>query len=581
MGKVNGGELVVRVLESAGVRELFVLHGGHLDAILQAAHDHEFRLIDTRHEQAAAHAADGWARTTGRLGVAVCTAGPGITDAVTGVTNAYLDCSPMLLIGGAAPLRDAEKLPLQGGFDQVALFTPITKWAHQVTHTERIPELLARAIRVATEGRPGPVYLEIPIDVLFSNVDEERVEIPTAIGRHSPPAPAPAAIAQTIDWLHEAERPIIIAGGGAFCSGASAALRSFAEHTHIPVFANPRANGLVPADHPLCGGGVGNLAGLRMAGLELPDAVLLLGARIGLFTGGQSGAMLPHDARLVQVDICAEELGRNRELALGIAADCNETLLALQAAASNRSWPDRQQWLGVTAAVREGHRALFAEALTDEKPPIHPYRLASAIADVVEPDAIIVADGGETASWMQMTARINEPGHFLTHGYLGCLGTGMPFAIAAKLAHPDKQVVCIVGDGSVGLNFSEFDTMVRHQLDIVVVVNNDQQWGMSAHGQDILFGSGRRVATDLHATRYDQAAAGFGCRGELVEQPADLVPALQAALASDRPSCINVMTDRSVIAPVTLAMLGRTSPPSDQKGGKDTVTIPYYDDLEG
>jgi acetolactate synthase-1/2/3 large subunit len=220
VAKVNGGELLVRMLEGAGVKQLFVLHGGHLDAILQAAFDHDFRLIDTRHEQAAAHAADAWARTTGRPGVAVCTAGPGITDAVTGVTNAWLDCIPMLLIGGAAPLRDAETLPLQGGFDQVALFTPITKWAHRVTHTERIPELVAQALRIATSGRPGPVYLDIPIDVLFAPVDEARVSFPKPVQPQSAPAPAAEAVARALDWLHAAERPVILAGGGAWFSGA-------------------------------------------------------------------------------------------------------------------------------------------------------------------------------------------------------------------------------------------------------------------------------------------------------------------------------------------------------------------------
>jgi acetolactate synthase-1/2/3 large subunit len=178
MANLNGGELLVRMLDRAGVREIFTLHGGHLDAIFQAARDRDFRFVDTRHEQAAAHAADGWARTTGKPGVAIVTAGPGITDAVTGVANAWLDCIPMLLIGGAAPLRDAETLPLQGGFDQLALFTPITKWAQRVTHTERIPDLVAQALRIATTGRPGPVYLEVPIDVLFASVDEQKVSFP-------------------------------------------------------------------------------------------------------------------------------------------------------------------------------------------------------------------------------------------------------------------------------------------------------------------------------------------------------------------------------------------------------------------
>jgi acetolactate synthase-1/2/3 large subunit len=579
MAQIDGGELLVRMLEHAGIREMFTLHGGHLDAIFQAARDHEFRLVDMRHEQAAAHAADGWARTTGKPGVAVVTAGPGITDAVTGMANAYLDCSPMLLIGGASPLRDAETLPLQGGFDQLALFTPIAKWAHRVTHTDRIPDLVAQAIRIATTGRPGPVYLEIPIDVLFARVDEERVFFPKTVRPRSAPAPAPDAVEEAITWLGEAERPVILAGGGAWFSGGAPELLAFAEHTQIPVFSNGKAHGLVPADHPLCGRGFANLIALGALGAGVPDVVLLLGARLGLFTGGRSSRMIPAGARLIQVDVGGEEIGRNRDVSLGIVADCRETLRALDAAASGRRWPDRGAWTRAAHQARVAHRLLFAKALENEKAPIHPYALAHAIAQTVERDAVVVADGGETSGWMEMVAEVQNPGHWLSHGYLGCLGTGMPFAVAAQVAHPDRQVVCIVGDGSVGLNFAEFDTMVRHQLPIVVVVNNDQQWGMSAHGQDLLYGKDRRVVTDLAATRYDLAAAGFGCHAEHVSDPAELVPALKRALESRSPSCVNVMTDPSVISPITLAMVGANAGAA-AKGKDDSVALPYYEDLD-
>jgi acetolactate synthase-1/2/3 large subunit len=225
---------------------------------------------------------------------------------------------------------------------------------------------------------------------------------------------------------------------------------------------------------------------------------------------------------------------------------------------------------------------LFAEALRRNKPPIHPYRLATEIAQVLPADAIVAADGGETASWMDMVAQVGAGGRWMSHGYLGCLGTGMPFAIAAKVAHPEQPVCCIVGDGSVGLNFAEFDTMVRHDLPIVVVVNNDQIWGMSAHGQDLIYGEGRRVVTELAPTRYDLAAAGFGCYAEHVALPDELRPALERAFASGRPACVNVMTDPSVIAPVTRAMVGAPPPrPGAEKDQAGPVQIPYYDDLEG
>lgn len=580
MARIDGGEMLVRVLEQEGIREIFTLHGGHLDAIYQAALDHRIRLIDTRHEQAAGHAADGWARTTGRPGVAMVTAGPGVTDVVTAIANAYLDCVPTLFVGGAAPLADAETLPLQGGIDQLAMVRPITKWAHRITHPHRIPDLVAQALRIATTGRPGPVFLEIPIDVLFSRVEEDRPLFPKKIRPETSPAPPAAAIERAIEWLGTAERPAILAGGGAWFSGSGDELRRFAERAGIPVFANAKARGLLPDDHSLAGRGFANLSVVRRMSGSAPDLVLLLGARLGLFTGGRSGQLIPSTARVIQVDLEGEEIGRNRDIDLGIVADCREALRSLEAAAGEQTWPDRSGWQEAVRKARDLHRTLFAEALAKDSPPIHPYRLAHAVASSVEPEAIFVADGGETASWLDMVAEVRGGGHWMSHGYLGCLGTGMPFAIAARLAHPDRQVVCMVGDGSVGLNFAEFDTMARHRLPIVTVINNDSQWGMSRHGQELIYGKERTVVTELGATRYDLAAAGFGCHAEHVESPNDLVPALRRALDSGRPACVNVMTDRGVIAPVTLAMYGafKGSEAGSREAALDTekTAMPYY-----
>jgi thiamine pyrophosphate-dependent acetolactate synthase large subunit-like protein len=574
MERIDGGELLARTLAEHGVCEVFTLHGGHLDAVYQAPSAQRLRFIDTRHEQAAGHAADGWARTTGRVGVAMVTAGPGVTDVVTAIANAYLDCVPTLFVGGAAPLRDAETLPLQGGFDQVALLRPITKWTHRVTHTARIPDLVAQALRVATTGRPGPVFLEIPIDVLFARVPAERVSFPAYLRPEAAPAPAAAAVENAADWLAAAERPIVLAGGGVWFSGGAADLRSFAEATGIPVLANSKANGIVPGDHPLAGGGFGTLAALAQAGAA-PDVVLVLGARLGLFTGGREGSLLPREARIIQVDVAGEEIGRNRDIDLAIVADCREALRALGSAAARRSWTTRPAWAETVRAARSLPERLFAAALEETSAPIHPFRLAREVMAAAGPEAVFVADGGETATWMEMAARVGAGGRWLSHGYLGCLGTGMPFAIAAKVAHPARPVVCIIGDGSVGLNFAEFDTMVRHGLAIVTVVNNDRQWGMSAHGQELIYGAGRRVVTDLAPTRYDLAAAGFGCHAEHVERPADLAPALRRALDAGRPACVNVMTDPAVVSPVTIAMVGSLAP-AEAAAARETVRMPYY-----
>jgi acetolactate synthase-1/2/3 large subunit len=225
-------------------------------------------------------------------------------------------------------------------------------------------------------------------------------------------------------------------------------------------------------------------------------------------------------------------------------------------------------------------KLMYGEALAASDGPIHPFRLAHEVVEAAGREAVMVADGGETATWVDMASAVHAPGRWLSHGYLGCLGTGMPFAIAAQVAHPERPVVCVVGDGSVGLNFAEFDTMVRHRLPIVTVVNNDQLWGMSAHGQDLIFGAGRRMVSELAPTRYDLAAAGFGCHAEHVTAPAELRPALERALAAGKPACVNVMTDPSVISPVTVAMIGGAVAAVEPAPGKGKVRIPYYDDLE-
>lgn len=311
MPRINGGEMLVRALEREGVHEIFALHGGHLDAIFKACLEHGLRVIDTRHEQAAAHMADGWARTTGRPGIAMVTAGPGVTDAVTGVANAYLDAIPMILLGGRSPLLDDELLPLQGGIDQVGLMRPITKWARSVTHTERIPEYVAMAFRQAVSGRPGPVFLELPIDVLFARAEEEKVVFPENYRPKSPPGPSREALAQAMQWLIEAERPAILAGGGEWFAQAAKELTEFAELTHTPVMANAKARGAISEEHPLCFGAFGAIhpAAHARRGGKSADLVFLLGTRIGLATGGRN-SLIPADARVIQVDIEPEEIGR-------------------------------------------------------------------------------------------------------------------------------------------------------------------------------------------------------------------------------------------------------------------------------
>ena len=581
MAKIDGGERLVRALESEGVLEIFTLHGGHLDAIYAACGRHDFRVIDTRHEQAAAHMADGWARTTGRPGVAIVTAGPGVTDAVTGIANAFMDSIPMLLIGGRSPLADDDKLPLQA-VDQMGIVRPITKWARSVTHTARIPEFVGAAFRHATSGRPGPVFLELPIDVLFARVDEEQVEFPKDYRPKAAAGPGRAALAQALAWLREAKRPAILAGGGVWFAQAASELVRFAELTNTPVMTNAKARGSISEEHPLAFGGFGAIhPGVHAkSGGGSADLVILLGTRIGLFTGGRN-SVIPKDARVIQVDIEPEEIGRNRGIELGIASDCGEFLRQAIEAVKDEKFDHHEEWIERLSAVRAGSRHRFDDALQERTGAIHPARMAHEIAKTLSPDAIVVADGGETAAWMSNAWTARHPGRFLTHGYLGCLGTGLPFALACKAAHPDKQVFCIVGDGSAGLNFSEFHTAAKNNLPVTVVINNDKQWGMSKHGQELMWGKGRHMATELGMVHYERAAEGLGAEGMLVDRATEIAPALKRALGSGRVACLNVITDNDVIEPGTLAMYSAAAPrPSKEKTAEpkpgDETTLPYY-----
>ncbi|MBO4224103.1 thiamine pyrophosphate-binding protein [Bradyrhizobium neotropicale] len=572
MAQIDGGQALVATLKRFGVDTIFTLHGGHLDCVYQAAVAEGFRIIDHRHEQAAGIAATGYARTTGKVGVAMVTAGGGITNVVTAVANAYSDCVASVFLGGAPPLRDFDALPVNSGYDQLSVMGGITKWSHRVTHVERLPDLLGRAFHIAREGRPGPVYLDLPSDVLFALVEEGDVAYPDGKARVSRPAPSTAAVADALELLRSAERPVILAGGGVAYSGGGRLLTRFADLSGIPVATNNKSRGALATDNPLWVRGFGTLGAAAARGAGQPDVVLLLGARLGLYTGGRRKSVIPADAKIIQVDIAAEEIGRVRGVELGIVSDCREMLEALIAQAGNGPWPDRREWL---AGLRGDHAPRPPAQSPGEG--LTPALLASTLASAAPDDAIFVLDGGETPAWFDGFAASSKPDRWLGHGYMGIMGEGMPLAVGAQVAHPDKRVICFSGDGAVGFNFAEFDTMVRHNLPVVVVVNNDQQWGMSAHGQDLIYGPGKRVASDLAATRYDLAAAGFGAHPEYVTSFEELGPALKRALAANRPACINVMT-KPVMNPITQRFMGLAAQGLRSPEGK--ARVPYADVLE-
>lgn len=536
MADFTGGELVARVLKQAGVRHVFTLCGGHILPIYDGCVKDGIGVIDVRHEQAAAHAADAYARLTRHVGVAIVTAGPGVTDAVTGVANAYAARSPLLLIGGAAPLGLRGLGALQE-MEQVALLRPITKGAWSVAETRQIPEVLTTAIRVALSGRPGPVFVEVPVDLLLSTIEDRLAPIPTDYVHRTPAAGDPAAIERLAELLAGAERPVVMAGAGVYWDDAAVALATFAQAAGAPVFMNGAGRGCLPADHPLA------FAQARSFALGQADVVLVLGAPLDFRLGYGRPPTFAENARVCMVDCDPEELGRNRPLAVGIAGHIGRVLDQVTAAlprglaARGTDWRSR-----VTANEREARQRLDAQCASDDVPVSH-YRWAAEIARHVTPDTIVVGDGGDVVGCASKIIRLHRPGQWLDPGPFGCLGVGPSFAIAAKLLHPDRRVLLIAGDGALGLNGMEMETAVRFRLPMTVVVGNDGGWGQIRNPQLSFFGEERAVATSLPTTRFDLMVEALGGRGVLIREPKEIGPALERALNSGDVWCINVVLD--------------------------------------
>jgi acetolactate synthase I/II/III large subunit len=570
MTTINGGELLARSLRQAGVTDAFVLHGGHLDSFWIAARANDIRLIDTRHEAAAGHAADGYARSTGQLGVAVVTSGPGFANGFAALPNAMSDGVPLLMIASAPPLGELETNEMQGGLDQVAAATPVTKWAHRVLTTERIPDLVALAVRKALSGRPGPVFLEIPIDILVRPVDEGMVAAAGSAVVTDRPAPSAAALNAAVDLLVSAQRPAIIVGGGALWSRCDDELADFAVRSNVPVFANNRAIGVLPAGHRCNGWALDNLSLMAMTGQPAPDVVLLLGARMGLLTGGRAGSLIPAEAKVIQVDVDASEVGRLRPVDVPIVADCREVLRAFTRA--RVLWPDRSDWLAKATGAHTLVEQLFGQSPPVQDGRLHPYHAAREALLGAGRDAVVVLDGGEAPLWAQMSVDAVAPHRVLNLGYMGFLGIGQGFAVGAQIAKPHRRVLQVTGDGAYGFHIQELETMVRHGLPVVTVVLNNACWGMSIHGQEAVYGGGNDVITRLADTDYHEVARAFGGYGERVTELDQVRPAVERAFASGLPACINVAVAGSVVHPMTTAMLGDLA-------ADDEIVVPYYQNI--
>lgn len=534
---MHGGLIVAKMLKREGVEVVFTLSAGHLAAIYDGCMREGIRVMDTRHEQSAVHAAEGWARVTRRPGVALITAGPGVTDGVTGIANANASGSPVVVFGGAAPVQDWDRGALQE-MRHTDLVRPITKWARTVVQTRRLADYTAMAFREALAGRMGPAFLECPMDVLNAIIPTQEVSFPTEGYRtEARPQPDPAAIERAAALLEQSERPVIFAGSTIWWDAGAEALRELAERVQAPVFLNGAGRGSLPPDSPLA------FALARRQALQNADLILLIGTKLDFRLNYGQPPLIPAAAKIVWADTQAEDIGANRGADVGIVGDVAATMRGLAAAVGTT--PDHASWVaGLRETERKGREADEALMRSDAQP-IHPARLCKELRDALDRDAYLIGDGGDIVSWGARLIPPHEPGHWLDAGPFGTLGAGPGFAIAAKLAKPDKQVAILYGDGSFGLNAMEFETMARHNLPVLAVIGNDGQWGEIAHPQRALLGhaEGSELAPGI---RYERVVEAFGGYGELVERPEDIRPAIERALASGKPACVNVLTDPKV-----------------------------------
>jgi len=552
-GKHHGGWVLARTLKEAGIQHVFGLAGGHVMAFFDGCLTEGVRVYDTRHEQAAVHMAEGWALSTGEVGIAAVTAGPGITNAATGVVNAQQAGSPVVLLCGAT----ATELDHREAVQQIEiadLYGRVAKWTRTVRDPKRLSAALKEAIHVARSGRPGVAILQVPMDLSMADAaEQEPWEAPVAR-----PAPDPADVERAVEVLRSTERATVLAGSGAHWSKAGGALREFTERTGIPVTTTAAARGLLPDDHPNCLGYLLH-GGTAVAGA---DVVLLLGSKFNanLVYGGLP--LFRPETRVIQVDASPERLGGPKAVEVGIAGDVRLTLEALTEGWSGPK--DRyDQW-------REGNRQLAEASRLQWKQqwesapaaPVHPGRLAaeavSAGVEAAGEEVTFVADGGDCLVWALAEFTALHPGCGLqTSTALGTLGLGLPYANAAAVA-TGAPVVAIFGDGAFGLMAMEIDTAVRHSLPVVACISNNHAWGDVAHEAEHWFGEGRIIAAELRDSDYSGLGRALGAHGERVESADELKDAVARAIATQGPAVIDVQTDPNVLSELLrgLAQMG-------------------------
>ncbi len=529
MGTLTGSEILAKSLKAQGMDTLFFLMGGPMLETESALVSLGTKMIDTHHEQAAAMMAHAFTRLTRKPGVCMASSGPGTINLLTGVANAWTDCAPLIAIGGSSP-RVSLGMEAFQEIDQVAMFRPATKWAERIYDARRIPEIVETAFRQATTGRPGPVYLDLPGDVLGEAVDESRLSFPGPWKPGPRSLGDPAAVKEAIAVLAKAERPLILGGSGVWWSDAATAFQALVEATGVPFYTTPLSRGTVPEDHPL------SFLNARAKAFAEADVIVNLGTRFNYIVQFGRPPRFAENLKVIQVDVNPAELGHNRPVDVPILGDARAVLEQLVAEAKGRIDPKRYaSWTAKLRSIDDDKQLEMNKAMSNDQVPIHPLRLCKEVKEFLRRDAILVVDGQEILNFGRQSIPTFTPGHRLNSGPFGCMGVGLPFGIGAKVAKPNTQVVVLHGDGSYGINANEIDSAVRHNIPVLVVISNNGGW--TADPQQ------NKPGRNLGYTRYDKIAQDVGAHAEYVEKPDEIRPALERAWTSGKPAVVNVITD--------------------------------------
>lgn len=530
----TGSTLLAQALTQQGVDTMFFLMGGPMLAAESACIDQGIRSVDVRHEQAAAMMAHAYARVRNQPGVCLMASGPGTLNAGTGLATSLLDCTPVVAFGGSSSLSEVGTGSFQE-FDQVAAMRPLVKWADRVLEARRVPELIDKAFTIAMSGKPGPVYLDFPGDLLYRSLDPATVAWPQRAGALTRPRPAadPQAVEQVARLLQAAQRPVLVTGSGVIWSAASEAMQAFVDATGIPFYTTPQGRGVVPEDHGCC------FLNARTQAFRDADLVLVVGTRVNYVLNHLQSPRFHADAKIVRIDVDEAEVAGTPRLSVGLVADARLAFEQLRQACEGRIAPVHYEAWRRDLAAAHARRSLAQEALLNStRRPIHPLRLCREIRDFMDRDAILVVDGQEILNFGRQSIPSFVPGHRINSGTFGTMGVGLPYALGAKVARPDKQVICLHGDGSLGFNFMELDTAVRHRIPVITVVSLNGGW-TSDPGKT-------KPGRDLGLTRYHDMAAALGCHASYVEDPAQIRPALERARQAVNdgvPALVNVCTD--------------------------------------